>query len=144
MLNANSIVYIINFLIANFVYFLAYCRGLKFTEKPDYSFLLKLLNEILENNNLKNDFCFDWKIVNSQTSLDIAVEKDKDSETTKIIEKKTKDLHELKNIFDNSALSADETVAYSPQNIKYCKSFLKFKFFLIKFFIVFFFQINFV
>ena len=59
--------------------------------------------------------------MSSRNSIDlIAAEKDKDSETTKIDDKKVKAFDEFKNIFDNSVSSGDETVAYSPKNIKYC------------------------
>jgi hypothetical protein len=97
---------------------------LGFSEKPDYSFLLRLLNEILQSNNLNNDLCYDWKIVSSQSSLEMTGEKnEKDSETTKIVDKKIKDFEEIKDIFDDTVSSGDETVAYSPRNIKYCKFF---------------------
>jgi len=73
----------------------------------------------LEANKLKNDYCFDWKIVNSHSSFEVSSEKA--SETFRIIDKrKTKDFEELKHLFNDFDNSQDETVAYSPKNIKYC------------------------
>lgn len=44
-----------------FVHFLNYVRDLKFEEKPDYSFLKKLLRNVAEKENIFYDFYnYDW------------------------------------------------------------------------------------
>ena len=39
---------------------LKYVRNLKYEEEPDYSFIKSKFKSIMEDNNLKNDSCFDW------------------------------------------------------------------------------------
>jgi casein kinase I family protein HRR25 len=40
--------------------FLIYCRELQFEERPDYNYLINLLEEILEDEDFNNDFIYDW------------------------------------------------------------------------------------
>ncbi len=42
--------------------FLIYCRDLQFEERPDYNYLINLLEEILEDEGCKNDYIYDWDI----------------------------------------------------------------------------------
>ena len=37
-----------------------YVRELQFTEEPNYNYLLGLFNTAMKNNNIKNDYKFDW------------------------------------------------------------------------------------
>lgn len=46
-------------------YFLTYSRNLKFEEKPDYSYLKKLISQMAENNSIQFDFQFDWMTNNN-------------------------------------------------------------------------------
>lgn len=43
-----------------FVSYLSYCKGLKFDEKPDYTYLKKLFNDAIVANNQVCDYRFDW------------------------------------------------------------------------------------
>lgn len=43
-----------------FATFLDYCQGLSFTEKPDYSYLRSLFQDLFESKGYKNDGLFDW------------------------------------------------------------------------------------
>eukprot|EP00026_Physarum_polycephalum_P004225 Phypoly_transcript_04242.p1 GENE.Phypoly_transcript_04242~~Phypoly_transcript_04242.p1 ORF type:complete len:542 (+),score=95.88 Phypoly_transcript_04242:44-1669(+) len=52
-----------------FATFLTYTRALRFTDKPDYKYLSKLLSEIGKNEKLRPDNVFDWTIVRAQETL---------------------------------------------------------------------------
>lgn len=43
--------------------FLSYCRSLKFNDKPDYSFLRRILKDLLEREGHKIDYRYDWTIL---------------------------------------------------------------------------------
>lgn len=43
-----------------FATYLDYCRGLSFTEKPDYVYLRSLFQDLLESKGYENDGLFDW------------------------------------------------------------------------------------
>ncbi len=43
-----------------FSMYLNYCRSLKFEDKPDYAFLRRLFKDLMERENLKVDFDYDW------------------------------------------------------------------------------------
>lgn len=43
-----------------FANFLNYCRGLSFTEKPDYAFLRGLFQDLFKRKGYENDGLFDW------------------------------------------------------------------------------------
>ena len=45
-----------------FITYLAYCRNLKFDEKPDYAFLKKLFKDLFEKLGFEYDNIYDWKI----------------------------------------------------------------------------------
>ena len=49
-----------NGLVSEFMAYFKYVRELQFTEEPNYNYLLSLLNNAMKNNNIKNDFKFDW------------------------------------------------------------------------------------
>ena len=40
-----------------------YCRSLKFTDKPNYSYLKELFIKLFKKNNYDLDFVYDWNIV---------------------------------------------------------------------------------
>ncbi len=42
--------------------YLSYCRGLKFEEKPDYTYLRKLFKDLMARNGLEWDYQYDWII----------------------------------------------------------------------------------
>lgn len=42
--------------------FLIYCRELQFEERPDYNYLINLLEEILEYEDFRNDYVYDWDV----------------------------------------------------------------------------------
>lgn len=52
------------FLPSEFVTYLAYCRNLKFDEKPDYPFLKKLFRDLFEKMEAEYDNYYDWKVEN--------------------------------------------------------------------------------
>lgn len=43
-----------------FVKYMQYCRKLEFDQKPDYNFLKKLFETVLQKNSWENDCEFDW------------------------------------------------------------------------------------
>ena len=45
-----------------FLYYMKYTQLLQFNEKPDYTYLIRLFQNILKKNKLKNDLQFDWDI----------------------------------------------------------------------------------
>jgi len=42
--------------------YLAYCRNLRFDEKPDYVYLKKLFKELFKRSNYELDYIYDWNI----------------------------------------------------------------------------------
>jgi hypothetical protein len=40
--------------------YLNYCRGLKFEEKPDYSYCRKLFKDFMYRSNFETDYMYDW------------------------------------------------------------------------------------
>jgi len=47
-----------------FAAYLNYCRSLSFEDRPDYSYLRRLLKDIFFSEGYKYDFVFDWTILN--------------------------------------------------------------------------------
>ena len=43
-----------------FSLYLNYCRNLKFEEKPDYNYCRKLFKDVMNKNNIENDYMYDW------------------------------------------------------------------------------------
>ena len=43
-----------------FAMYISYCRGLRFDENPDYTFLRRLFKELFDNQGFKRDFIYDW------------------------------------------------------------------------------------
>ena len=54
-----------NGLNSEFIDYFKYVRDLQFTEEPNYNYLLGLFNSAIKNNNIKNDFKFDWCMNNN-------------------------------------------------------------------------------
>jgi casein kinase 1 len=48
-----------------FATFLDYCRGLSFTEKPDYDYCRRLFRDLFDSEGYENDGLFDWIAPNS-------------------------------------------------------------------------------
>ncbi|CAG9333167.1 unnamed protein product [Blepharisma stoltei] len=66
-----------------FFIFLNYCRGLRFEDRPDYSYLKHLFKELSLKESYQNDFIFDWTILNSAKNIVKEEEKKKISEIEK-------------------------------------------------------------
>ena len=45
---------------AEFSTYMNYCKALKFSEKPDYSFLRKQFSDLFDRLNYKRDYDYDW------------------------------------------------------------------------------------
>lgn len=45
---------------SEFVTYMNYCRGLRFDEKPDYSYLRKLFRDCMMKMGFQHDYVFDW------------------------------------------------------------------------------------
>ena len=45
-----------------FAMYINYCRGLRFDENPDYTFLRRLFKELFDNQGFKRDFIYDWTL----------------------------------------------------------------------------------
>lgn len=43
--------------------YLAYCRNLRFDEKPDYLYLRKLFKDLFKKLGYEMDYIYDWNIV---------------------------------------------------------------------------------
>ena len=48
--------------------FIKYCKKLKFEEKPDYNFCIKLFRNLMIRNNMEEDNIFDWMVKSQDTS----------------------------------------------------------------------------
>lgn len=46
--------------------YLAYCKNLKFDEKPDYNYLRKLFKELFTRSGYECDYVYDWNIIATQ------------------------------------------------------------------------------
>jgi hypothetical protein len=64
-------IYIISILIifslGQFIEFLNYTKSLLFDQEPNYDYLNSLIVNIMNQKNLKLDYCYDWKIINNST-----------------------------------------------------------------------------
>jgi len=71
---------------AEFVAYLKYCRGLKFNEDPDYSYLNKMFNELFIKQGFISDSLYDWVLLKKARSqaknAQTAIPYKKDGETT--------------------------------------------------------------
>lgn len=43
--------------------YLAYCRNLKFDEKPDYNYIKKLFKDLFKRLGYEYDYVYDWNIL---------------------------------------------------------------------------------
>ena len=43
--------------------YLAYCRNLRFDEKPDYTYLRKLLKDLFVRSGYELDYVYDWNLI---------------------------------------------------------------------------------
>lgn len=55
-----SVQHLCRYLASEFSTYISYCRSLKFTERPDYSYLRRLLKDLLFKEGFYYDFVFDW------------------------------------------------------------------------------------
>jgi hypothetical protein len=46
-----------------FAHYLAYCRDLKFTDKPDIGYLRRLFKELMAKLGYEYDYVFDWMVL---------------------------------------------------------------------------------
>lgn len=46
--------------------YLAYCRNLRFDEKPDYAYLRKLLKDLFKRSGYELDYVYDWNILSDE------------------------------------------------------------------------------
>lgn len=49
---------------AEFATYLAYCRSLRFDDKPDYSYLRRIFRELFYKKGYTQDFEYDWTLIN--------------------------------------------------------------------------------
>lgn len=50
-----------------FVSYFNYCRSLHFEDRPDYAYLRRLLKDVLYREGYRNDFTFDWVMLNQKS-----------------------------------------------------------------------------
>ena len=60
--------------------YLAYCRNLKFEEKPDYSYLRRLFKERFIAENFESDHVYDWTLMNFSQAKKKKTEEEKKTE----------------------------------------------------------------
>lgn len=53
-----------------FSIYLNYCRALKFEDKPNYAYLRNLFLDLMERQNIKYDYNYDWCSLNEQRELE--------------------------------------------------------------------------
>jgi hypothetical protein len=58
---------ILNIYIGQLIEFLNYTKSLFFDQEPNYDYLNSLIVNIMNERNLKLDYCYDWKIINTST-----------------------------------------------------------------------------
>ena len=52
-----------------FITYMNYCKGLKFEEKPDYTYLRKMFINLMKKEGFENDYIFDWTKDNVKNNL---------------------------------------------------------------------------
>lgn len=57
---------------AEFSMYLNYCRGLRFDEPPDYTYLRQLFRILVRTLGLKFDYLFDWTLLKQQSAAKAA------------------------------------------------------------------------
>ena len=57
-----------------FVEFMKYLRNLKFEEKPNYAYIKKLFNDLMNKNGWEMDYQYDWVIKKQQMVKEIQIE----------------------------------------------------------------------
>lgn len=50
-----------------FATYMSYCRSLRFEDRPDYSYLKRMIKDLFFRENYQWDFVFDWTLINSQS-----------------------------------------------------------------------------
>ena len=67
-----------------FEMFLEYNKNIKYEEKPDYKYLHNLIDKIMEENNIKNDYIYDWTLDEEknkyETTNDNSINKGKEND----------------------------------------------------------------
>lgn len=53
-----------------FSIYLNYCRALKFEDKPNYAYLRNLFLDLMERQNIKYDYNYDWCSLNEERELE--------------------------------------------------------------------------
>lgn len=112
-----------------FTTYINYCKGLKFEEKPDYSYLRNLFLTLMKKEGLENDYIFDWTkedvknngisntINNNNNDEKLIKEKEKEAKMeAKVLkeennnkpELKTKNDPKLKNAIDKQPLEVKQ------------------------------------
>ena len=73
----------LNLRLIQYLYYLtlkSYCRNLRFDEKPDYTYLRKLLKDLFIKSDYKLDYIYDWNIINEEKK-----QKEKEDEESKLL-----------------------------------------------------------
>ena len=67
-----------------FEMFLEYNKNIKYEEKPDYKYLHNLIDKIMDENNIKNDYIYDWTLDEEknkyETTNDNSINKGKEND----------------------------------------------------------------
>ena len=67
-----------------FEMFLEYNKNIKYEEKPDYKYLHNLIEKIMDENNIKNDYIYDWTLDEEknkyETTNDNSINKGKEND----------------------------------------------------------------
>ena len=65
--------------------YLAYCRNLRFDEKPDYTYLRKLLKDLFVRSGYELDYVYDWNLIAEEKKKKEVENKDDDDKGLKKI-----------------------------------------------------------
>ena len=65
-----------------FVTYINYSRGLRFEERPDYSYLKRLFKELFFRHNFQYDFLYDWVVLKESGGKARAEEEKKEARRT--------------------------------------------------------------
>ena len=71
---SNPVEYLCIGLPIEFSNYLHYCRSLRFEDRPDYTYLKKMLKEVLYKENTEFDYVYDWTFVEQPKKAEIPVE----------------------------------------------------------------------
>lgn len=109
-----------------FTTYLNYCKGLKFEEKPDYSYLRNMFLNLMKKEGFENDHVFDWtkedvknNIISTSNDEKLVKEKEKEAKLeAKVLKEENNNKIESKTKNEPKLLSSNDQKPLETKNLK--------------------------